>query len=68
MIDPNMAWRLRRRGLLITGKGEYTTPRLRTIAIEQEALMKRMNELDIELCEMARTDDQGNDHELPEPC
>lgn len=49
MITPDLAWRLRERGLLLPVNGQYSTERLREIAVLQDKLTKEMQALDKEL-------------------
>lgn len=58
----NLAWRLRKeRGLLLPVKsaGEYSNPRLREIAIEQERLSADFARLDKEIETLAGAENAG---------
>jgi hypothetical protein len=57
MITPELALRIRQRGLLLPISGTYTTERLKEIAILQNYLMRQMELLDEELKQMGETNE-----------
>jgi hypothetical protein len=57
MITPELAWRIRQRGLLLPINGQYTTERLKEIALLQNKLMALMQSLDEELKQMGETNE-----------
>jgi hypothetical protein len=61
-IKPELARRLRLRGLLLPVDGDYSTPRLKEIADRMRELHDEFEELDREILELAKRDGDENIH------